>query len=207
MRKRLMLRTSERTTPQSRAARVRWEGKTAEQRRIEVQPMLAAQRQWMKTQPPHAPLPSPPIVCKVKGCQNPPAPFRVSGKPSKAERRLAVGLQEFNRRRRLQPRYCQWHMRADYRMRTVYRVGLEEYLSLYRRQRGRCAICRKPGIANGTRQLKRTGSRDTLVVDHDHQTKKIRGLLCWNCNRALGQLDDSPKNFRRAAEYLEEHHA
>jgi hypothetical protein len=42
-----------------------------------------------------------------------------------------------------------------------------------------------------------------LWVDHDHSTKKIRGMLCASCNRALGYFRDNPNFCRNAAEYLE----
>ncbi|MGK2948022.1 MAG: endonuclease domain-containing protein, partial [Acidimicrobiales bacterium] len=41
-----------------------------------------------------------------------------------------------------------------------------------------------------------------LVVDHDHRTGAVRGLLCGPCNRAIGLLRDSPVVCRLAAEYL-----
>jgi hypothetical protein len=42
-----------------------------------------------------------------------------------------------------------------------------------------------------------------LMVDHCHATGKVRGLLCHNCNRALGLLKDDKSTIRRALEYLE----
>lgn len=47
--------------------------------------------------------------------------------------------------------------------------------------------------------------RKRLVVDHDHETLKIRGLLCTTCNTALGLMSDDPQLLRRAADYLEAH--
>jgi hypothetical protein len=63
------------------------------------------------------------------------------------------------------------------RKRTCSRRGitLEEYADLLTKQEGRCALCRTadPG-------------RRSWCIDHDHKTGKIRGLLCWKCNVALG---------------------
>lgn len=43
-----------------------------------------------------------------------------------------------------------------------------------------------------------------LAVDHCHQSGKIRGLLCADCNRALGMFKDNAQALRRAADYIEE---
>lgn len=40
-------------------------------------------------------------------------------------------------------------------------------------------------------------------VDHDHETGRVRGVLCFNCNSALGQFKDRPDTMRRAADYVE----
>ncbi|GAA1907042.1 endonuclease VII domain-containing protein [Streptantibioticus ferralitis] len=40
-------------------------------------------------------------------------------------------------------------------------------------------------------------------VDHDHETGKVRGVLCFSCNAALGQFKDRPDEIRRAAAYVE----
>lgn len=42
-------------------------------------------------------------------------------------------------------------------------------------------------------------------VDHDHNSGKVRELLCGDCNRMLGCSHDDPTTLRRAAEYLERH--
>lgn len=41
-----------------------------------------------------------------------------------------------------------------------------------------------------------------LVVDHNHETGKVRGLLCHNCNRALGLFKDNPSVLQKTFEYL-----
>ena len=62
----------------------------------------------------------------------------------------------------------------------------------------RCAICGEPETA-----VSRTGRPKSISVDHDHDTGRIRGVLCDRCNRALGYLRDNPDLLRRAADYLE----
>lgn len=60
----------------------------------------------------------------------------------------------------------------------------------YERMRGQhCDICWLPG---------------RMYVDHCHLTKRIRGMLCLNCNTVLGKMKDRPDLLRRAAEYLED---
>ncbi len=57
-------------------------------------------------------------------------------------------------------------------------------------QNGVCAICSRP-----------PGKR-RLAVDHWHTTKAVRGLLCVQCNTAIGKLNDDPELLRRAIAYL-----
>jgi len=70
-----------------------------------------------------------------------------------------------------------------------YGITEEEYDALLAKQEGRCAVCR--GIPE-TR----------MPVDHDHNTGRVRGLLCQNCNRALGLMGDNVEALRRAVAYL-----
>jgi hypothetical protein len=43
-----------------------------------------------------------------------------------------------------------------------------------------------------------------LSVDHDHKTGKIRGLLCYNCNLALGHTMDNVEILKNLTKYLDE---
>ncbi len=76
-----------------------------------------------------------------------------------------------------------------------YGLTIKEHNAMIAAQRGVCAICgAEPGtwVANCGR----------LVIDHDHSTGEVRGLLCPSCNRGLGQFEDDPIRLTNAAAYL-----
>lgn len=62
------------------------------------------------------------------------------------------------------------------------------YADMFERQHGRCGICKE----KMTRPL----------LDHCHKTMVVRGLLCANCNVALGKFQDDTKVLANAIEYL-----
>lgn len=68
----------------------------------------------------------------------------------------------------------------------------ENYLELLEKQNYSCAICGKHQD-NCSRQLS---------ADHCHSTGKVRGLLCFDCNSAIGRLGDNYEGVMRAANYL-----
>lgn len=82
-----------------------------------------------------------------------------------------------------------------HRVRT-YGLAAESYEGLLTNQQGVCAICRRPET------LVRRGRTMPLVVDHDHTTGTVRGLLCDACNTGLGRFRDDPGLLGAALEYL-----
>lgn len=78
-----------------------------------------------------------------------------------------------------------------------YGVGFDVVLKLRAEQKDLCAICGEAGF------MMRKDNKHSLVVDHCHSSGEVRGLLCHNCNRALGLLGDSVDRFNRAIRYLE----
>lgn len=86
--------------------------------------------------------------------------------------------------------------RERYYQRT-YGIGVKEWRAMHEDQAGLCAICLGEGFHM------REDHQQKLMVDHCHDTGQVRGLLCHNCNRALGLLQDSKRIVKRVLEYLE----
>lgn len=68
----------------------------------------------------------------------------------------------------------------------------EQFDSLVLLQGGKCAICRAD----------KPSGRGEWHVDHDHETGKIRGLLCHRCNVGLGHFADNVQILTDAVLYL-----
>lgn len=82
-----------------------------------------------------------------------------------------------------------------------YGITLEQYNAMVEAQHGLCAICGKPETRLHLGKLKR------LATDHCHERKKVRALLCHQCNTGIGSFGDDPAILRKAADYLESHRA
>ena len=106
------------------------------------------------------------------------------------------GTSEFfpphNRKRNGLDSWCR-ECRAEYRnanCRGKFRnVISDELLKEIKQDIKECVIC---------------GSEEPLVVDHDHKTGKVRGMLCNHCNRGLGHFRDDPELMEFAAQYVRE---
>lgn len=79
-------------------------------------------------------------------------------------------------------------------LRSKYGITLVDYNTMFDNQEGCCAIC-------GTHQ---SLLRRAMCVDHNHVTKKVRGLLCDHCNRAIGYAREDTNILLNMVKYIEE---
>lgn len=91
---------------------------------------------------------------------------------------------------------------ADYGVVSAYLTrtyGLTyiDYLQMLKEQEELCKICNREGFVMDADKHKLK-----LVVDHCHATGAVRGLLCHNCNRALGLFRDKIDDLQSAIDYL-----
>ena len=95
--------------------------------------------------------------------------------------------------------YSDPERKFQYRKRYIERefgIKYEQYDKMLEAQEGVCTICGKPETKPNAKYL---------AVDHNHETGVIRGLLCNNCNRALGLLGDNVETLQNAINYLLKH--
>ena len=78
-------------------------------------------------------------------------------------------------------------------LKRKYGLTFAEYDKMLTEQKHSCAIC-------GT--SKAGGKHGSFMVDHDHKTGKVRGLLCKSCNIALGELGDNVQTLQNMIKYL-----
>jgi hypothetical protein len=81
-------------------------------------------------------------------------------------------------------------VRRNTRYKRVYGISLDDYENMVNLQNGECLICRE--VPN------------RLVVDHDHSTGMVRGLLCDPCNTGIGMFMDNEDRLLAAAEYVKD---
>ncbi len=86
----------------------------------------------------------------------------------------------------------------DYRINSIlkhkYKITKQDFDRMVEEQEGRCAIC---GVTPaGDSQY------NSLYVDHNHETKVVRGLLCRECNTGLGHFADNIERLMSAVAYL-----
>lgn len=83
------------------------------------------------------------------------------------------------------------------RLMSQYGITVEQYDAMEAEQGGVCKICQRSESRYGAH-----GRVKRLAVDHCHETGEVRGLLCQDCNTALGLFDDDPERLRIALAYL-----
>lgn len=84
------------------------------------------------------------------------------------------------------------HRVRAYELKKKYGLTQDEFDALLTKQGKRCAICRTDS----------PGGKGTWHVDHCHETKAVRGILCHGCNTGLGCLGESVERLEQAIGYL-----
>lgn len=92
---------------------------------------------------------------------------------------------------------CSTRAQTDRYLTRNYGITFDTYSAMHATQGGLCALCGGEGFCTAEHHQLR------LVVDHCHATGRVRGLLCHNCNRALGLLKDNVQTINKAIAYLE----
>lgn len=80
---------------------------------------------------------------------------------------------------------------------STLKVSVDSLRELFAKRHGDCYICQKPETAKDTK-----GRIKALAIDHNHDTGKVRGVLCQRCNLALGAFQDNIETIKRAISYL-----
>jgi hypothetical protein len=107
-----------------------------------------------------------------------------------------------NREKNLEEWHKKYYSSPEYRLRCsmnlckeigiTRKVLFDWYINQHKIQKGCCAIC-----GRNESQFKRR-----LTIDHCHKTNKLRGLLCTNCNAAIGNINDDAELCLSAYNYL-----
>jgi hypothetical protein len=113
--------------------------------------------------------------------------------PDKGKKSGLSSLCKACKRSRYSTRYNKTY--RDNRLKKLYNLNSGEYEIMFANQNGKCKICNSSNTGRGDKWL---------VVDHCHESGKIRGLLCNTCNRALGLFKDNIQTLEKALFYLNE---
>ena len=99
-----------------------------------------------------------------------------------------------DKRRNGPKRIIELRQRRNRHLIRTYGISIEDYEDKLIKQGGVCGICNraKDGIK-------------ALAVDHDHESGKVRGILCENCNRGIGMFKHDQKLLNLAIAYLDNH--
>lgn len=88
------------------------------------------------------------------------------------------------------------------RLKNVYNLTVAEYDTLYQAQEGKCAICRVDILRANCISERHA---EKAHIDHCHTTRKVRSLLCQQCNQLLGNARENIEILEKAITYLRGH--
>jgi hypothetical protein len=136
-------------------------------------------------------------LLKCKECQsqddknrylNDPEIFRTRAKEhyrNREDKAIVIG-------RSRQQRLSNPERHNDSKRKSLYGITREQYDKMKVQQDFKCAICLRSESESSIK----------LCIDHNHNTNKIRGLLCHDCNKGIGFLKDNQTILQNAINYL-----
>ena len=116
---------------------------------------------------------------------------RANGLRYRAEHREEIKAKGKAWRLANKERQTDYYRRRNLRQR--FGMTLEQYNQMFQEQNGCCLTC-------GVHQSE---VKHVFHVDHNHETGKVRGILCFRCNAALGNLGDNVDTLKAMIKYLE----
>lgn len=120
------------------------------------------------------------------------------GERSKGRENYALHREKLNNRTRAY-RKANPLKHKGHALKYRHGITLEDYGRMYDEQWGMCGICGTPGKSMLDSKVK---TQEILYIDHCHRTKKVRGLLCNNCNSAIGLFREDIKAIENSLNYL-----
>lgn len=90
------------------------------------------------------------------------------------------------------------HKLKEYKLKVRYGISQSKYNEMLQIQNNKCAICEHDEVATHNFSKR----KQNLAVDHCHKSKKVRGLLCQDCNRGLGLFHEDISRLKKAIDYL-----
>lgn len=109
--------------------------------------------------------------------------------------KLAAKAKRLRLKLKIENPHKAWALRRNSRLKEAYGMTLDDYNNMFIAQNGCCAICARPA----------SDFPKKLVVDHNHETGKVRKLLCGLCNQMLGSSKENKQTLQKAIQYLEDH--
>lgn len=115
------------------------------------------------------------------------------GKNESSYDKLQAYCRKHHYQRSHENRVARYGNPKDYRLRYRHGITLEIFEQMLEEQNHKCAACQRYPAKN---------LKNPWHVDHDHETGKVRGILCHQCNSGLGNFNDDPEVLQRALDYL-----
>jgi hypothetical protein len=137
---------------------------------------------------------------QCKACKNAAERERIKSDEVHREKERLRGKAKYQKNKEkhcaITKRYYQENLewRKDLHLQNTYGITMDDKIRMREEQNNRCAIC-EDEFENDR----------CAYVDHDHTTKKVRGLLCQRCNTGYGMFRDNVSIVRRALAYGEKH--